>query len=285
MRMPIETWQTADGELESTGLDYSDYRRMHVDDSNAPFSERRLETPEWVYNNKLLRDVLLCFLEYRAGMQGTGFRLGGTPKQRLKRAMKRLSARRKSLKAIKDQKNPIERKNIETQIRLAGTESKLVIGAIWHYYRLGKGSVETAQALGITPVHVRVLLQRLNRAYERVLELQRQREWHGPAMRINLLPKTGPGVLFKKIAIGQRFGRWTVLGDSGQRTCSGHVMWLCQCECGARKAVWGNTLRNGESKSCGCLQKEMAAEIGKQQKGRVHNPKGRNQHTRKKKTA
>ena len=34
--------------------------------------------------------------------------------------------------------------------------------------------------------------------------------------------------------------------------------WLCECECGGAKLVQTATLRHGNCKSCGCLQKELA---------------------------
>lgn len=65
---------------------------------------------------------------------------------------------------------------------------------------------------------------------------------------------------------GQRFGRWTVL-KRGQ-TRNKMVYWVCQCDCGTIREVKGNSLRRGQSKSCGCLQKEISKEkcsqIGKQ---------------------
>jgi hypothetical protein len=36
-------------------------------------------------------------------------------------------------------------------------------------------------------------------------------------------------------------------------------MWLCDCDCGAKKVVAGNNLSSGNSKSCGCKTREMAA--------------------------
>jgi hypothetical protein len=53
---------------------------------------------------------------------------------------------------------------------------------------------------------------------------------------------------------GQVFGRWTVLSldstDRGSR-------WLCQCECGTRRVLEGRKLREGHSRSCGCLASEL----------------------------
>lgn len=40
--------------------------------------------------------------------------------------------------------------------------------------------------------------------------------------------------------------------------------WLCKCQCGKELIVQGKKLRNGNTKSCGCLQKEKAANNGRQ---------------------
>ena len=54
---------------------------------------------------------------------------------------------------------------------------------------------------------------------------------------------------------GQTFGRWEVLGP--HKNIRGRVCWQCKCSCGKTiKFVNGNTLRNGESSSCGCALKE-----------------------------
>lgn len=59
---------------------------------------------------------------------------------------------------------------------------------------------------------------------------------------------------------GQKYGRWTILYFEGfyQNKIS---KWMCQCECGKKSIVLRNTLRNGTSKSCGCLQKETVIGI------------------------
>lgn len=54
---------------------------------------------------------------------------------------------------------------------------------------------------------------------------------------------------------GQRFGMLRVLRDSGKRTRSNAVLWLCRCKCGTKKLVWGVHLRNGQIVSCGSCSK------------------------------
>jgi len=58
------------------------------------------------------------------------------------------------------------------------------------------------------------------------------------------------------IAVGTKFGRWSVLGDGEPRpTRRGDPLRTlrCVCECGTEKTVLLLTLRSGSSKSCGCL--------------------------------
>lgn len=61
---------------------------------------------------------------------------------------------------------------------------------------------------------------------------------------------------------GQKFGRLTVVRKSG-RSKSGHVMWECCCDCGAKRYVPGAYLRNGHTKSCGCYQADIVRESAK----------------------
>lgn len=60
---------------------------------------------------------------------------------------------------------------------------------------------------------------------------------------------------------GMVFGRLTVLGATDKRSY-GSVVWLCLCVCGNTALVISGNLRNGQ-KSCGCLNKELAAAWGK----------------------
>lgn len=66
---------------------------------------------------------------------------------------------------------------------------------------------------------------------------------------------------FKDIT-GQKFNRLTVI-KRVENNKHGNAMWLCQCDCGKILTVSGNSLRNSHTKSCGCLQKEVVTEAGK----------------------
>lgn len=50
---------------------------------------------------------------------------------------------------------------------------------------------------------------------------------------------------------GQRFGFWVVAQQAGKNK-NGQTQWSCLCECGLTKVVTTNSLRTGNSTSCGC---------------------------------
>lgn len=55
---------------------------------------------------------------------------------------------------------------------------------------------------------------------------------------------------------GQTFGRLQVLYPCGYLEKDNRLAWLCKCECGNYIIVTGKRLRNGGTKSCGCLQRD-----------------------------
>ena len=54
---------------------------------------------------------------------------------------------------------------------------------------------------------------------------------------------------------GQRFGRLVVIERAASK--GGHATWKCKCDCGKVLTVVGYSLKSGNTKSCGCLQKEI----------------------------
>lgn len=64
------------------------------------------------------------------------------------------------------------------------------------------------------------------------------------------------GVYVDTTLIGQRFHRWTVRGASFKAE---RRMAVCECDCGTRRIVNVTDLKNGGSRSCGCLKSEICA--------------------------
>ena len=61
---------------------------------------------------------------------------------------------------------------------------------------------------------------------------------------------------FKDLS-GITFGRLTVVGYSG-KSKNGLSLWECKCECGNLVLITTCHLTGGHSKSCGCLQRDIA---------------------------
>jgi hypothetical protein len=58
---------------------------------------------------------------------------------------------------------------------------------------------------------------------------------------------------------GQQFGRLVAVQESGRR--HGKVVWECRCSCGNTVSATSNELRTGNTSSCGCLRKELVAQM------------------------
>lgn len=64
---------------------------------------------------------------------------------------------------------------------------------------------------------------------------------------------------------GQKFNKLTVLRRATEeewpRGKGRHAKWLCICDCGNTAFVQSSDLKNGGTKSCGCVAKESAAKL------------------------
>lgn len=65
--------------------------------------------------------------------------------------------------------------------------------------------------------------------------------------------------------IGRKFGRLTVVSCAGRDKYK-HILWECRCCCGKTCFVTGDNLKCGNTRSCGCLSRELSAERAKKQK-------------------
>lgn len=61
--------------------------------------------------------------------------------------------------------------------------------------------------------------------------------------------------------INQRFGRLTVIAR-GPNNKHNQKQWYCKCDCGKEKLVSQLLLRNGKTKSCGCLHHDLHTKHG-----------------------
>ena len=62
--------------------------------------------------------------------------------------------------------------------------------------------------------------------------------------------------------VGQCFGRLTVKSKLMVKDNQGQTLWDCLCSCGNTVIARGYSLRNGNTRSCGCMRKEAAAKMG-----------------------
>lgn len=70
----------------------------------------------------------------------------------------------------------------------------------------------------------------------------------------------------RKDLTGKKFGRLTVLKQTEDYVSPNGLhcaVWTCRCDCGQIVDVRRDALTSGRARSCGCLQREKASDIGK----------------------
>lgn len=86
-----------------------------------------------------------------------------------------------------------------------------------------------------------------------------------------------------KIRIGERFGKLTVVSKDENKDKGGCIKWICKCDCGNIVSVRSGYLRNGTTKSCGCIRRKVK-DISGEKFGRLtvldfhHKYTGQNSH-------
>lgn len=61
--------------------------------------------------------------------------------------------------------------------------------------------------------------------------------------------------------LNKKYNRWLVIKEAPRKNKL--TYWLCRCVCGTVKIVVASSLKNGRSKSCGCLKRERTSQIRK----------------------
>jgi hypothetical protein len=69
----------------------------------------------------------------------------------------------------------------------------------------------------------------------------------------------------KPIAAGTRFARLVVI-TRAENNDRGSTQHLCRCDCGKETVVRGGSLRNGKTRSCGCLASDVHRTVLKRAK-------------------
>lgn len=59
-----------------------------------------------------------------------------------------------------------------------------------------------------------------------------------------------------------KFNKLEAIRDTGKRNKSGNSIWLFKCDCGNKKEIVLTQVKNGYTKSCGCLQKSIVTKHG-----------------------
>jgi hypothetical protein len=180
---PVHAEYAGNGEFTSSGVSFDDYSRMHKGGQNL-FRGRRAPPPRWALNDLELREVLVRFLERRAGLLNPR---GGTHAQRIKRARAKLASRAPVDSALLDRlcreyvaakrerrrnaarlrMQEIQIENLDTCLRMVDP-LPVVARIVYLYHRCGLDSVQVGTAVHLKPPHIRGLLWRLDRVAKEV---------------------------------------------------------------------------------------------------------------------
>jgi hypothetical protein len=173
--------------LTDADLSYDDKQHIQIRQHRLA-SCRRPPTPIWATNQTLLRQLLVRFMELRAGVR---IQPGLTESERLAQATARLVQQRRTLTKRMERlarayvKRPCwydgrfaSPRKLETQIRVLdaqlcllnspGAGAGTLLRVVQLYFGVGWDSVAVAHEVGIRPEGVRQLIHRLHRVWRRM---------------------------------------------------------------------------------------------------------------------
>lgn len=61
-----------------------------------------------------------------------------------------------------------------------------------------------------------------------------------------------------KDIVGKKFNRLTVVAFSHYANSGKTKHYLCRCDCGTEKVIYGGSVSTGRTRSCGCLHREVS---------------------------
>jgi hypothetical protein len=183
---PVHAEKTFDG-YRTTGISFEDYTSMNIR-VRKQSNERRVATPVWAVNTEALRTLLVRFMEGRAGWAQVV--RTGTLKDRLDEAITRVKGKRERIDTLltqlchkyvaeKNSPNPDRERLRGLAVEIEGMDTllmhfsdggaALVAAIIYLYYRARLNSVGVAEHLHIKPPHVRTILFRLHKVWDRMM--------------------------------------------------------------------------------------------------------------------
>jgi len=156
-----------------TGIGFDDFERIHTYQHKAS-GERKLASPEWAENDEALRELIVAYVEKRAGIpRGTGTlheRLGRARQAALRQhpemnaTLDRLCRKYVTAKRPKrKRKLQVEIEGLDTTLRVSENGAAVVAAVVYLYYRVGLDSPGVAEILRLKPPHVRMVLHRMRR--------------------------------------------------------------------------------------------------------------------------
>lgn len=83
--------------------------------------------------------------------------------------------------------------------------------------------------------------------------------------------------------VGRQFGRLTVIARAAPRAddqAARKPRYVCRCTCGRTHEAYGEHLRSGGVRSCGCLRREITARTGRAQQKTARLDRGKSREQR-----